>query len=351
MARPPRWRAMLEASVAEACLAVRLYNDPAEARSFEGFVVHMHMAWLYLLHAEFTRDGIDFRHRDPQRPTRLLRIDGGEIKTWELKLCVAQRWPNDNAVRQNLDFFIRLRNKFEHRHASADATLAVAVAGYAHAHLVNFEEELTQAFGANWSLATRLRFPVFIGTFTEEGDEALRRLQHSIPKELRTFIADYRAGLSPEIANDSRFEFRLRVALELAPRVGPDTTAIQFTRLDDMTPELRAAVEEMGRAGKVIVRDQVRPVAGHGLLKPAQVVSAVQASVPSFHMGHFIKAWKHEKVRPAGGSPNPEHTIEKYCLYDSLNENYGYTPAYVQHLIKRCTTRPEFGQIIGLPGP
>jgi hypothetical protein len=30
---------MLDASTDEACLAVRLYNDPAEPRSFEGFVV------------------------------------------------------------------------------------------------------------------------------------------------------------------------------------------------------------------------------------------------------------------------------------------------------------------------
>ncbi len=58
MARPPRWQATLDASVEEACLAVRLYNDPAESRSFEGFVIHMHLAWLYLLHAEFIRERI-----------------------------------------------------------------------------------------------------------------------------------------------------------------------------------------------------------------------------------------------------------------------------------------------------
>jgi hypothetical protein len=52
---------MLDASTAEACLAVRLYNDPAETRSFEGFVVHMHLAWLYLLHAVLARDDVDFR--------------------------------------------------------------------------------------------------------------------------------------------------------------------------------------------------------------------------------------------------------------------------------------------------
>ncbi len=72
MARPPRWQATLDAIVEEACLAVRLYNDPAESRSFEGFVVHMHLAWLYLLHAEFIRDDIDYRYWDPKYKRRLL---------------------------------------------------------------------------------------------------------------------------------------------------------------------------------------------------------------------------------------------------------------------------------------
>jgi hypothetical protein len=33
---------------------VHLYNDPSESLSFEGFDVHRHLAWLYLLHAELT---------------------------------------------------------------------------------------------------------------------------------------------------------------------------------------------------------------------------------------------------------------------------------------------------------
>lgn len=46
-----------------------MYNDPAETRAFEAFVVHMHLAWLYLLHAEFLRDGTDFRYWDKRYKT------------------------------------------------------------------------------------------------------------------------------------------------------------------------------------------------------------------------------------------------------------------------------------------
>jgi hypothetical protein len=78
MARPPSWVAALRAARAEATLAVRLFNDAAEARAFEGFVVHMHLAWLYLLHARFSRDGIDYRYPDLKNPRRFLKIDGEE---------------------------------------------------------------------------------------------------------------------------------------------------------------------------------------------------------------------------------------------------------------------------------
>lgn len=80
------WQSMLRASKDEALLAVELYNSRRQPRRLEPFYVHMQLAWLYLLHAKFRRDGIDFRHR---RNGRLVRVDG-ELKTWELARCVAE---------------------------------------------------------------------------------------------------------------------------------------------------------------------------------------------------------------------------------------------------------------------
>jgi hypothetical protein len=53
---------MVEAFPDEVQFVVRFYNDLSEARSLGGFVVHMHLAWLYVLHAELTSDEIDFRY-------------------------------------------------------------------------------------------------------------------------------------------------------------------------------------------------------------------------------------------------------------------------------------------------
>jgi hypothetical protein len=349
VARPKKYWPMVAASRDEACLAVRLYNDPAELRSFEGFVVHMHLAWLYVLHAEFTRDKVDHRYWKRDNPRRLEKVDG-EPKRWELSRSARERWPDPrNPVRANLEFFIGLRNKVEHRFARQQQALSTVVSGHAQALLLNYEQELTTQFGMPSSLATRLRFPVFIGSFTTEGEEALRRLRKQLPASVRTFIAEYDANLDASVSNDPRYELRLRVFQELAPK-HPDALAIQYTRYDDLTNEEQKAVEELGRKGNVIIRERVRNVTGADELKPTQVVRAVQARIPyRFTTDDFHRAWKKLRVRPPSKSPHPERTDEKYCTYDKRHGDYGYKPAYVEKLVRECSTTDGFTNLTGKP--
>lgn len=347
MPRPPRWATILRTAVDEATLAVRLYNDTAEARSFEGFVVHMHMAWLYLLHARFEREGTDYRERERDNPRRIVRING-EHKRWGLGRCVEERWEDgSDPVRANLEFSIALRNRIEHRHVSAQENLATAVSGHAQAMLLNFEDELTETFGGKWSLADRLQFPIFVGTFTTDGEKALKRLRRQLPADLQRFIAEYHDGLTGEQTEDHRFELRLRVVLEYAKR-DQDALAIQFTRWDDLTEEEKEVLAELGRRGQTVVREQRRPVASHGLYRPKQATARVNEALPfQFNTNHFIRAWQRERVRPPRGDPPPDRTDERFCIYDALSEQYGYTQAWVDRLIRKCSTEEGFRAITG----
>jgi hypothetical protein len=321
---------------------VRLYNDPGQSRAFEGFVVHMHLAWLYLLQARFARDGIDFRYRRSDDPRRFVTVDG-EHKRWELVRCAEERWTDLNdPVRRNLEFFVALRNRIEHRHASTDRNLGLSVSGHAQAHLLNFEDELVATFGTRYSLAGILRFPVFVGTFTTDGEQTLLNLRQKLPADLKRFIADYHSGLPEETAADSRFELRLRVVMELAAR-DSNALSMQFTRWDDMTDEERVAVSEVGRRGHTVIREQRRAVVGHGLLRPKEAERKIAAAIPyRFTSHHFLRAWQIKGIRPEGGSGHPERTDERYCLYDALGRGYGYTEAWVVHLIKECSSEEGF---------
>jgi hypothetical protein len=153
----------------------------------------------------------------PQQPGQHLRAPAPALTSAD-GVFGRSRDVND-PVRRNIEFFIGLRSKIEHRYAAkAHLPLAASLDGHAQALLLNYEEELVGQFGEAASLATRLRFPVFIGSFTDAGETTLRRLCKSLPAALRSFIAEYEAGLPPELVNDRRYEFRLRVLNELAPR-------------------------------------------------------------------------------------------------------------------------------------
>ena len=180
MARPARWHSIVTSSREEALNAVELFNRPAGRRPLEGFLVHMHIAWLYLLQAEFIRDGVNYHYRDPRRPARYLRVDG-ERKAWELERSVRERWPSDrDPVRQNLELTLRLRNKIEHRY---EPGLRVASAGFTQALMLNYEEELVSQFGPSFSLGDQVHTPVALSTFTREGVARLAAVQQRLAEE------------------------------------------------------------------------------------------------------------------------------------------------------------------------
>jgi hypothetical protein len=334
---------MLEGAIGEALLAVDLYNQPRQPRRLEAFFVHMHMAWLYLLHAEFRRDGIDYHYRLPNG--RFDRVDG-EPKTWDLERSAAEKWPNGGPIRTNLELTIALRNKIEHRYHEA---IAVATSGYAQALLLNFEDELTTAFGSNVSLGQQLRFPIFVGELTALGEARITELRGSLPKSTRDFLARFEAELDPEIATDQRYEFRITLVPKLGSKQAADR-ALTFVRESDLSDSERTALLELGRSGHVVVREHTRPIADAGLIRPAAAVELIQARIPYvFHMGHFVRAWKKTGCRPRRGDEHPERTDERYCVYSEPYRDYLYTTAFADKVVRETATVDKFVEFTGLP--
>ena len=333
-----RWRAMLRASQQEALLAVDLYNRRGNDRLLEAFYVHMHIAWLYLLHAECLRAGTDYRYRDAAG--HLILVDD-EAKTWELQRCVENRWPNQNdPVRRNLERTVAIRNKIEHRWQQA---LTIATSGYAQALVLNYESEMTAAFDQKYSLADDLRFPLFLSAFTEEGVERMIAAQRALPQRLRKLLVDFDADLDDSVRYDQRYEFRVH----LFPRTGPKSDAdvsMAFVREDALSEEERRALQTLGKTGTVVVRERTRRVVNAGLLRPAEVARAVDARLP-FRFGlysHFPPMWKALEARPPGGSGHPERTREEYCIYDGSHGDYLYTEAFVDKVVSMLDTETKW---------
>jgi hypothetical protein len=336
------WRIMLEGAREEALLAVDLYNQPRQPRRLEAFLVHMHIAWLYMLHAEFRKAGRDYRYRLPNG--RFDRIDG-EPKTWDLQKCASVRWPDNNAVRKNLELSIGLRNKIEHRYHEA---VTRVTSGYAQALLLNFEQELTDAFGERYSLGEQLRFPIFVGSITPLGQAQLRQLTNELPKDTRDFIARFEADLDSSITEDQRYEFRIALVPKLGPKGAADA-ALTFVREDELTEEEKRTLEGLGKSGRVVVREQTRPVASAGLMRPAIAAMKIEEKVP-FKVGthHVVRAWKKLGCRPPSGSTHPERTDEKYCVYDEPHKDYLFTSVFIDKVAREMITAARFESFTGL---
>ena len=54
------------------------------------------------------------------------------------------------------------------------------------------------------------------------------------------------------------------------------------------------------------------------------------------------RCWRKFKVRPPTGSQNPEATDWKFCIYDEMHKDYGYTPAWVKFLVEKLKDEAEF---------
>ena len=60
---------MLTASKQEALLAVRLYTIRDAKERYEGFIVHVHIAWLYTFQANWLQEGNNLPRRfSPRGP-------------------------------------------------------------------------------------------------------------------------------------------------------------------------------------------------------------------------------------------------------------------------------------------
>ena len=346
MARRPVWHYMLLDSRDEALTAIELHNGPRSGRPLEGFLVHMHIAWLYLLHARFQRDGVNYHYRD-RKSGRYVKVDG-ERKAWDLDQSIKHRWPNPgHPVRANLEVTTRLRNKVEHRY---ERGLMVAASGFTQALTINYEDELVGAFGDEYSIADRVHVPVALSTFSREGAAAMAAAQTALPAKLRDFFIDYRASLDSETTSDRSFEFRIEIIQKRAPTSQADL-AVSFLRIEDLTEEELARYEALEKTGRIILREKVRDVVNAGWMKPAAASSQIQDALgwrfsPS---SEFPRAWKALRVRPPSKTKGKARakTEARYCRYDEPHDDYLYSSDFVQLVVERCDSADNFEALIG----
>jgi len=318
-----------------ALLAVEVYNKPAVKFKSGGFITLMVIAWTALFHAIFYK-----RKRKPFRKEhgRFVRIDG-EFKHWELAECLAQYYKTDtgNPVRKNLEFFIPLRNKIEHR---SMPELDPTIFGECQAMLLNFDEVLEKEFGARYCLRESLSFAVQLFPSNQSLIQAVK--QNPAAKTVSQFIERYRSAISPEVQASGKYSFKAFL-IQVANHSSNEALPVQFIHYDKLPDSQK---QEIARFVTFTKTKEV-PVSNKDKMRPTDVVKKVQVGlgdpktargtkqVNKFNENIHAKCWRFFKVRPPGKSTIPSDTNPKYCIYDEPHNDYLYTQAWVDFLIEK----------------
>ena len=334
----PEVECLLRKARESALLALQIYNNPTIAFRTEGFSVMMVIAWTALFHAIFEKRGQSYCYTDPA--TGKPQTRDGDMKAWELSECLNQFYGGTTSpIRTNLTFFIRLRNKIEHRFVpEIDPT----VAGECQSLLLNFDELLVAEFGTYFAIRESLAIPLQTAHVRVDPTlTALKKLQARHFEEVNAFVADFRASLPPEILDDQKFCFKVFLIPRLANHAGT-AHPIDFVQV---TPENEGELAQLNKK-IVAIKDRHVAVANAGHLKPSDVVTQVAKRLGKlFHRTHHYRAWQHyEAHRPTkkGGNVTSDGCNTQWCLPDPVHNDYVYTPAWVEFLVKKLADAAEY---------
>src|SRR5690606_17593496 len=128
------------------------------------------------------------------------KVDGDK-KAWELSTCVKKKSTLSESAIANLEFFIKLRNKIEHRYINKE-DVGLIIFGECQSLLNNFESFVIDCFGEEYALNESLAFALqFSKLRTNQQLKASKTLLAKEVIELKEFISKFRKSLDDETFN------------------------------------------------------------------------------------------------------------------------------------------------------
>lgn len=328
--RKGKTKSILDASIDSALLAVEIYNKPRTTFRSEGFISMMIMAWTRLFHAHFNNT-IGDKYYYKKKNNRYDMIDG-ERKAWELSTCIKKYGKLDVAVQSNLNFFIKLRNKIEHRHIEK-REVDTLIFGECQSLLFNYESALIDFFGDAYSINEALVYSLQFSQIRTKNQERSNRSALSKDlSEIVSFVTSYRNALDETTYNSQEYSIKL-IQIPKISNTNRADAAVEFVRWDALSEEDKAAYEKLN----VIIKDKTVKIeaANVGRLKPSEVIKKVNMALKgiSITQNLHVTLYKLFKIRPANGADDPFETCAEFCLYDEPHNDYVYQEAWVSFLI------------------
>ena len=257
--------------------AVHIFNSAGLTFRAELFIVTAVIAWTYLLHAWFRREGVDYRYSGQ-------KTKEGEDKYWELGKCLKHaKCPAKGGTATNLEFLLALRHEIEHRSTNR---IDEAVGAKLQSCCINFNDLLKTEFGPQYGLEKRLPIALqFVSFGTDQ--KAILKKASTLPKHVEAFIKTFEGHLDEDAIRDPAYRMAYGFIPVAAKKPGAADTAVQI--VDPNSPE----AAEIERIIFKLVNRKRYP--------PGKVVEKVQAAgYPNFGMYQHTQLWKQLDARKEG---------------------------------------------------
>ena len=337
--RQGKSKTILENSRNSALIAVETYNRPNSKFRIENYIILMIIAWTRLFHAYFQAT-IGEKYYYKEKNGRYKIIDG-EKKAWELKECFKHYRRSSppvilsDAVIANLNFFIGLRNKIEHRFWDS-SELDITLFGECQALLFNYENLLVGLFGDDYSINTCLAYALqFSHMRTKQQIASQRMLLSKDMQDIKQYIEKHKMDLAQEVYDSQEYSIKLLLIPKVSNTERSDL-AIEFVNWSSLDEADKANYKKV----TTIIKDKlvVRKISNANLLKPSGVVAAVKEKTGiDINIANHTSLWKAFEVRPQSNSKSKFETVEKFCVYDEPHNDYLYTLEWVGFVSKLFT--------------
>ena len=254
--------------------AVQTFNSAGLTFRAELFIVTAVIAWTYLLHAWFKREGIDYRYAGS-------KTKEGADKYWDLSHCLKQgKRPAQGGIAKNLEFLIEIRHEIEHRSTTRiDDALGAKLQSCA----LNFNNLLKNEFGLQYGLEKRLPLALQFVSFGADQQLALKKAS-SLPKHIEAAIDAFEHGLTEQQLKDPAYRMSYGFVPMLAKKPGAADVAVQI---------VTAGSAEAGEIEKIILKEvnKIR-------YPPGKVIEKAHAAgFPKFTMHDHTQLWKKLKAK------------------------------------------------------
>lgn len=259
--------------------AVHTFNSAGLFFRAELFIVTSIIAWTYLMHAYYKREGVDYRYK---RNGEVHKTKHGADKYWELGQCISHGGcPLERGVVDNLKFLSEIRHEIEHQ--STDR-IDDALSAKLQACCINFNDAIKSLFGKEFGLEKRL--PIALQFVTFDGGQRSSLIRKDLPQNVATAMDEFHSGLSEAEQADPKFRYRVAFVPKVAGKASKSDIAYEF---------VTAGSPEAANVERVLLKETERPKylpsaivekakeAGHanfGLYDHTQLVNQLDARNP-----------------------------------------------------------------------